>query len=156
MTHGTDNGGPVLFAYDGSEQANAAIREAARQLGADRHGIVLTVWEPMAAFPFAGAAVSGTVFEDDFEAEALRVADEGASLARSLGLDATPLAERGDPVWQSIVAAADEHEASIVVMGSHGRTGIALVLLGSVAANVVRHTSRPVLIVHAPPAANGA
>jgi nucleotide-binding universal stress UspA family protein len=150
MTHGTNNG-TVLFAYDGSDQAKASIREAARQLGPDRHGIVLTVWQPMAAFPFAGAAVGGTAFEADFEREAMKVADEGASLARSVGFDATPLAEHGDPVWHSIVIAADDHDASIVVMGSHGRTGLGLVLLGSVAATVVRHTERPVLIVHAPP-----
>jgi nucleotide-binding universal stress UspA family protein len=35
-------------------------------------------------------------------------------------------------------------------MGSHGRTGIGLVLMGSVAAAVSRHTERPVLIVHSP------
>jgi nucleotide-binding universal stress UspA family protein len=47
------------------------------------------------------------------------------------------------------VEAADEHDAGIIVMGSHGRTGARLVLLGSVAAAVARHTERPVLIVHA-------
>jgi nucleotide-binding universal stress UspA family protein len=149
MTQRTDNG-PVLFAYDGSEQAQAAIREAARQLGSGRHGLVLSVWQPLAAFPFVGAAIGATAFEADFEREAMNVAEAGARLARSVGFDATPLAVRGDPVWHSIVAAADEHAASIVVMGSHGRTGVGLVLLGSVAATVVRHTDRPVLIVHAP------
>ena len=151
MTQRDDNG-PVLFAYDGSEQAKAAIREAARQLGPDRHGVVLTVWQPLAAFPFVGAAIAGTAFEDDFAAEAMKVAVEGADLARAVGFDATPLVDRGDPVWHSIVTAADEQQASLVVMGSHGRTGVGLVLLGSVAATVVRHTKRPVLIVHAPPA----
>jgi nucleotide-binding universal stress UspA family protein len=34
------------------------------------------------------------------------------------------------------------------VLGSHGRNGIGLVLMGSVASAVVRHTTRPVLIVH--------
>jgi nucleotide-binding universal stress UspA family protein len=38
------------------------------------------------------------------------------------------------------------------VLGSHGRTGIGLVLLGSVAAAVARHTDRPVMIVHGPSA----
>jgi nucleotide-binding universal stress UspA family protein len=84
------------------------------------------------------------------ENEAAKVASEGARLARSVGFDATPYVESGDVVWRSIVDSADEHGASIVVMGSHGRTGVSLVLLGSVAASVSRHTDRPVLIVHEP------
>jgi nucleotide-binding universal stress UspA family protein len=58
------------------------------------------------------------------------------------------VAERGDTVWQRIVQVADERDAGIVVMGSHGRTGIPRVLMGSVAASASSHTDRPVLIVH--------
>ena len=141
--------GPILFAYDGSEQAKAAIREAARQLNAGRAAIVLTVWQPLAALPFAPATGAADI-EASIETEARSVAEEGATLARSVGFDATTsVAEDGTPVWSSIVSAADDGDASIVVMGSHGRTGIGLVLMGSVAAAVARHTERPVLIVHA-------
>jgi nucleotide-binding universal stress UspA family protein len=88
--------------------------------------------------------------EDGVEKEAANVASEGARLARSVGFDARPLTQGGQPVWRSIVDSADEHDASLLVLGSHGRTGIGLVLMGSVAAAVARHTDRPVLIVHAP------
>jgi nucleotide-binding universal stress UspA family protein len=141
--------GQVLFAYDGSDPAKDAIREAARQLRSGRRGMVLTVWEPLASHPFAGEAAAWGVLEDDFEGEAQKVAEEGARLARSVGFDATPLAQSGNPVWQRIVSSAADHDAEIVVMGSHGRSGIGLVLMGSVAAAVSRHTERPVLIVHA-------
>lgn len=152
MTH-VSNDGPVLFAYDGSEHAKAAIREAARLLSPGRRGIALTVWQPLAAHPFAApGAASAMDLEADLESEAKKVADEGARLARSLGFVAAPLAESGNPAWQAIVLAADDHDASLVVMGSHGRTGVGLVLLGSVAGTVSRHTDRPVLIVHSPPA----
>ena len=141
--------GPVLFAYDGSEQAKAAIRQAARQLQNGRPAIVLTVWQPFAALPFAGApGVPSTGLEEGFETEARRVANEGVELARSAGFAARPNAEQGDPIWKRIVDSADEHDASIIVMGSHGRTGISLVLLGSVAEATVRHTERLVLIAH--------
>jgi nucleotide-binding universal stress UspA family protein len=151
-TH-TSNGGPVLFAYDGSEQAKAAIREAARQLKPGRHGIALTVCEPLASYPFVGpGAVTAMDLESQLGSEAGKVADEGAELARSVGFDATALAETGDTVGQAIVRSADEHDAGLVVMGSHGRSGIGLVLLGSVAATVARHSKRPLMIVHAPPA----
>jgi nucleotide-binding universal stress UspA family protein len=142
--------GPVLFAYDGSEHAKAAITEAGRQLRNGRRAIVLTVWQPLAAMPFAAAP--GVVTPPGPEAdenEAQSVAQEGAGLVRSMGFDVEPLVERGSPIWRGIVDAADEHDAAIVVMGSHGRTGIPLVLLGSVAGATVRHTERPVLIAHA-------
>ena len=74
--------------------------------------------------------------------------EEGAELARSRGFDAEPVAEQGDPVWQRIISYAEERDAGIVVMGSHPRTGIGLVLLGSVAAATTRHTDLPVLIAH--------
>jgi nucleotide-binding universal stress UspA family protein len=84
-----------------------------------------------------------------------RTASEGAELARKAGFEAEGSVQRGDPTWQRIVEAADEHDADIVVMGSHGRTGVGLVLMGSVAAATARHTDLPVLIVHrASPAGN--
>jgi nucleotide-binding universal stress UspA family protein len=147
--------GPILFAYDGSEQAKNAIREAGRQLVDGRKAIVLTVWQPLAAVPFAGISSTPDV-EAGIEAEARTVAEEGARLAGSVGFTASALAQDGSPIWNSIVTAADEHEAGIVVMGSHGRTGLDFVLMGSVAAAVARHSDRPVLIVHAPKQAHAA
>jgi nucleotide-binding universal stress UspA family protein len=137
----------VVLAYDGSERAKASIREAARQLGSGRRAIALTVWQPMAAVPFAGTAI---VPPPTTEEEATELAGEGATLARSAGFDARPLVERGDPVWRVIVDAADAQDAGIVVLGSHGRSGIGLVLLGSVATAVAQHTDLSVLIVHTP------
>jgi nucleotide-binding universal stress UspA family protein len=139
---------PVLFAYDGSDHAKAAIREAGEQLRTDRRAIVLTVWEPLGALPFATATGAPPGLEEGFAQEAQRVADEGAELARSAGFDATGVTERGDPIWQRIVDAADENDAGLIVMGSHGRTGVGLALVGSVAAATARHTDRPVMIAH--------
>jgi nucleotide-binding universal stress UspA family protein len=140
---------PVLFAYDGSAQAKAAIRQAAEQLRNGRPAIVLTVWHALAVVPFPTAVgLTSEGLEDSIEQQARRVAEEGAQLARSGGFDAEPVAEQGDPVWQRIVDYAEERDAGIVVMGSHARTGIGLVLLGSVAAATARHTDLPVLIAH--------
>ena len=142
---------PILFAYDGFEDAKAAIRQAGRQFGSGRAAIVLTVWKPFKAMPFASAPVAPAGLEANVEREARRVADEGARLARLSGFQAEPIAERGDSVWQRIVQSAEEHDAAIVVLGAHGRTRTRLVAMGSVAAATAEQTTRPVLIVHASP-----
>ena len=143
------NDQPILIAYDGSEYARAAIAQAGEQLGAGRRAIVLTVWQPFEATGFVGAPVMAPVeVEKGVERDARRVADEGAALARRAGFDTEPVVERGDPIWERIVESADHYDASIVVMGSHGRTGISRMLLGSVAGSAANHTPRPVLIAH--------
>lgn len=52
----------------------------------------------------------------------------------------------GDPA-ATIVRVAQEHGVDLIVMGTHGRTGLQHVLLGSVAENVIRHATCPVLTV---------
>ena len=52
----------------------------------------------------------------------------------------------GPPFW-GICQAAEKYHADLIVMGSHGRTGLAHVFLGSVAERVVRHAACPVLVV---------
>ena len=52
----------------------------------------------------------------------------------------------GEPFWD-ICRIAEEEKVDLIVMGSHGRTGLAHVLLGSVAERVVRHAPCPVLVV---------
>jgi universal stress protein A len=56
-------------------------------------------------------------------------------------------AVREGKTWVEICEAAEEESADIIVIGSHGRTGLAHVLLGSVAETVVRHSRCPVLVV---------
>ena len=54
--------------------------------------------------------------------------------------------EEGQPV-DMIVRYADEIDADLIIMGTHGRTGLDYILLGSVAGGVIRKCSRPVLII---------
>jgi nucleotide-binding universal stress UspA family protein len=142
---------PVLFCFDGSAQARAAVEEAGRQLERSRRAIVATVWSPAELMSFVGATLAEPVgFDDQVASNAMEVAEAGAKLAREAGFEATPVVARtADSIWRALVSLADEHEAGLVVLGSHGRTGLSEVLLGSVAAAVTQHTARPVLVVHA-------
>jgi nucleotide-binding universal stress UspA family protein len=141
--------GPVLFAYDGSELAKLAIEEAGRQLAPGRDALVVCVWEP---FDVGFVPVTGLSFDAaqirDVKRAAEDTAAEGASLAEAAGFRARSVAVEGAPSWKAIVEVADERDASVIVLGSHGRTGLADVLLGSVAGAVAAHSRRTVLISH--------
>jgi len=141
--------GPVIFAYDGSRLAKAAIAEAGRQLSAGRDALVLTVWrtfnvgflpEPGAEFDAACADAVGEAAE--------QTAAHGAELAQAAGFSAQPLAVQGTPAGQGITEAADDHDASLIVLGAHRRGGLGGLVAGSVAAEVAAHSQRPVMIVH--------
>jgi nucleotide-binding universal stress UspA family protein len=143
--------GPIVFAYDGSDLAKLAIDEAARQLAPGRAALVLTVWHP---FDVGFVPVGGVRFDaaqiSDVKRAAEQTAAEGASLARAAGFDARGAAVEAEPTWKGIVKVADEHDSSLIVLGSHGRTGLASVLIGSVAEAVAAHSRRSVLIIHRP------
>jgi nucleotide-binding universal stress UspA family protein len=141
--------GPVLFAYDGSELAGHAITEAGRQLRAGRDAVVLTVWEP---FNVGFLPVGGTEFDaagaDEVRAAAEKTALLGASLAEAAGFRADIMTAEAAPTWKGIVNAAESRDASLIVLGSHGRSGVTSLMVGSVASAVAAHSRRSVLIVH--------
>jgi nucleotide-binding universal stress UspA family protein len=142
------NGKPILFAYDGSEASKQSIRDAGRELGRDRDAIVVTVWDPLTAFPFVSTGLADADIVDEMGSGARRVAAEGAELARAAGFHGTPLTETGSPVWRVVLDVAHDQDAGLLVLGSHSRSRLPHVPLGSVSAAVVRHSERPVLIVH--------
>jgi nucleotide-binding universal stress UspA family protein len=156
MTNPMPDAAPILIAYDGSEHAKSAIRVAGAQLGPGRRALVATVFEPLDEVPFfgvAGVPVEPETMEQLFgaaEAAARKAAEEGGALAREGGFDAESLPIAGAPVWERIVAVAEERDCELIVIGSRGLSGIKHALLGSVAAAVAQHSKRSILIVHKP------
>jgi nucleotide-binding universal stress UspA family protein len=141
--------GPVLFAYDGSELAALAIDDAARQLAVGRDAVVVCVWQPVDV----GFAPTGKRrFDADQASEVRKAAEEtaahGASLAQEAGFRSQSLAVEAAPTWKGIVETAAERKASLIVLGSHRRSGLVGHLHGSLAAAVVTHSPSSVLIVH--------
>jgi len=141
--------GPVLFAYDGSELATLAIEQAGKQLATGRDALVLCVWQPA---DVGFVPTNKRHFDANQASEVKRAAEEiaaqGASLAEKAGFRSQSMAVKAAPTWKGIVETAEEQQASLIVLGSHRRSGVVGHVLGSVAAAVVTHSATSVLVVH--------
>ena len=146
---GAGGSGPVVFAYDGSELAEHAIEEAGRLLEAGGEALVVTVWQPfdVGFLPPAGLQIDAAQIADVRNAAA-QTAAAGAALAQAAGFRAQNAEIERSPTWKGIAELADEHDARLIVLGSHGRSGLAGAIVGSVAGTVAAHSRRSVLIVH--------
>jgi nucleotide-binding universal stress UspA family protein len=81
---------------------------------------------------------------ESLERERARLAPNGTEVAVML---------RAGVAWEEILSAAQELDAGLIVVGTHGRRGLPRALLGSVAEKVVRLSPIPVMTVHGKPAA---
>lgn len=135
----------VLCAVDFSSSSEAAVAEAAALVRPGGAGITLLhVVE-------APVAMSGVHFESQFlrdlDREATAALDELATkLRREVDVPVRTQLRVGYAGAQILAALDDGPAYDLVVMGSHGRTGLRRALLGSVAEKAVRHAPCPVLI----------
>jgi nucleotide-binding universal stress UspA family protein len=144
----------IVLAIDGSKFSEAAAQAVIAQARPDNSTEiqVLHVVEPpslLVARDMGGYdRTLETVWEQEIKrAQALvaKVADE----LRSKGLKATATVEQGDPK-SKIIDAASKWHADLIVVGSHGHTGLEHFLLGSVSDGVARHAGCSVEIVRIP------
>jgi nucleotide-binding universal stress UspA family protein len=143
--------GPVLFAYDGSELAELAIEKAGVQLAPGRDALVVCVWQPAdVGFVPSGGRSFDAAAAGEVRKAAEETAEHGASLADEAGFQTQSIAIEAAPTWKGIIEVAEKHGASLIVLGSHRRSGLAGHLLGSVAAAVAAHSICPVMIVRQP------
>jgi nucleotide-binding universal stress UspA family protein len=136
----------ILCPIDFSEGSREALRLAVDKLGPDAHLVLVHVWQPPFVYgPDAG--FPGNVFiETKTLAENELATWKGQAEQLGARRVSTVLAT-GAP-WHEIVELARQDPAiDLIAMGTHGRTGIKHVLLGSVAEKVVRHAPCPVLAV---------
>jgi nucleotide-binding universal stress UspA family protein len=90
----------------------------------------------------------------DIETPAREAATEELQKALAAARTQLPTAvavlKQAGAVWEQILATAREVGADLIVLGTHGRTGVSHALIGSVAERVVRHSPVPVLTVCRP------
>lgn len=134
----------ILVPLDGSSPANDALAYALEQFG-DADIVALYVMDPV-----DGATAWGPGSADDWLTTAERrsetVLENATESAADVSREITTDSAVGRPA-KTIVEYVEENDIDHVVIGSHGRDGIARVLLGSVAETVVRRAPVPVTVV---------
>ena len=141
----------ILMATDGSSASDHAARVAVDLARA--HGAALTALYVVDPYPFLGM---GEVNPMGFDAYMNAARDQAAGAhtrileACNTGDVAVPVEMRvveDVPVLEGVLRTAHDQQADLIVIGSHGRSGIARLMLGSVAAKVVAQSPVPVLVV---------
>jgi nucleotide-binding universal stress UspA family protein len=135
---------PVDFEQP-SEHALAYAMDLAETLGAAVH--VISAHEiPTARVPGGAVVITPDLVSRVTEA-AQRALDKVCAPHRDRKVSLTSHIEEGDP-REVIVKVAREKSANLIVMGTHGRKGIARLLIGSVTEAVLRTAEVPVVTVH--------
>lgn len=152
----------VILAIDGTPEADAIV-EAAIASPLLRGARVSIVSVAPSLVPSTGVMFSGGYgvpigwYEEAVVAARTALETSARAAAERLtaaGLDASWAVPDGDPA-ATLIETADGSDADLIVVGTHGRHGLARLVLGSVARNVLLHTRASVLVLHPTGAAAG-
>ena len=135
----------ILVATDGSALSRRAIRQGvslAKALGARLTAIAVIA--PYTPGNTAIASLQG--FSAAVRKEAWRTLASFNTEARSQGVTAGATTVVGGEPWKAILRTARARKCDLIVMASHGRSGMAGLLLGSETAKVLTHSKIPVLV----------
>jgi len=153
VAEGVDVFQRILCATDFSETAEAAWEMACELARVHRAELALVhVFTDLPSYAYA--EVPGPAVQKVWEEQrqwVQQALEERAAAAAARGLAVRPLLKTGTAA-AAIADAAVEHGVDLVVVGTHGRTGLNRLVIGSVAERVVRIAPCPVLTVK-PPAA---
>lgn len=141
----------ILIPTDGSECSEAAIRHGVELASSiDAEVTFMYALEPL---PSAVSAYGYAPYDEDIVNNLTQAADavleEACKLAKQAGVSFEKRLEHWVRPSDGITTTMSEYD--LVVMGSHGRSGVSRMLLGSVTERVVRQSTRPVLVVRCTP-----
>jgi nucleotide-binding universal stress UspA family protein len=142
----------ILIAVDGSECSEAAIREVIQARPKNTQIRVIHVVESLPVIESWAYAVDWQQIFQQQRKEADALVAQAAKELQDAGFAVTTAIEEG-AAKSAIIEAASKWPADLVIVGSHGRKGLARFLLGSVSEGVARYAPCSVLIVrNRPPA----
>lgn len=139
----------ILLATDGSAASEKAVRMAVALARA--HGAALTALYVIDPYPYLGLGEANPMGFQAYMSSALEHASRAHARVAEICAEGAPVPlqqRRAEDAAASaaILDAATAAGADLIVVGSHGRTGIARLMLGSVAAKVVAQAEVPVLV----------
>jgi nucleotide-binding universal stress UspA family protein len=140
----------ILVAVDFTETSDKAFDFAVEL--AQKFGATVTAVHafeiPVVGFP-DGALVATADVATRIQEAAKQGLDAAVKARQGKGVEVTGVLREGSP-HEEVKAVAEQMGMDLIVIGTHGRKGLARALLGSVAENVVRTVKLPVLTIHGP------
>ena len=144
----------ILIPTDGSELAEHAVTSGlslAKSVGAKVS--VIVVEEPFNWFSVSEIQTRQITEEaakhtEQIKKHATSVLNRAANAAKQAGVSCNTIQVENVQHYQAIIAAAKDKGCDLIVMASHGRSGLSAVLLGSMTTKVLTHTKTPVLVCH--------
>ena len=140
----------ILIPTDGSKLSTKAIKTAARLgklCGARITGLSVIPPNPMPIYSESMSyGIAPRNFKEIREKEAKRALAVVKIEAETSGVPVSTVTVTADQPWRAIIATARSKKCDLIVMASHGRSGLSALLLGSETAKVLTHTKVPVLV----------
>lgn len=135
--------GKILLATDGSDSVQAAIQEAISMAKFCNSKLnVISVVEVNPEFEALAPE-----YVEKAENEAREHLESIRQRAAAEGIDCEVSAHQGEEPYQFIVDEAKKIKADVIVLGTHGRTGLKRLMMGSVASRVIGHAPCKVMVV---------
>ncbi|WP_424195678.1 universal stress protein [Ampullimonas aquatilis] len=140
----------ILVSTDGSELSQKAVDKAielASQLKAELVGV--HVYSPY-PYPIYGEFIPPEMPETYLERvkeEATNFLQKLKTAAEAKGIKTTVVSKESFSPWEAIIETTKEQQCDGIVMASHGRRGVASLLLGSETQKVLTHSNVPVLVI---------
>jgi nucleotide-binding universal stress UspA family protein len=140
----------ILWPSDASESANRALDvaiEVAKQFGAKLYGLQVVTEVP--TLTDTGPPMSGINiprYEEELRQGAQEALEEMIKATVPDDIEVETFIEMGKPV-EVIITFAKEKGIDLIVMATHGRSGLSHLFIGSVAENVIRYSPIPTLII---------
>ena len=140
----------ILIPTDGSKLSDQAVRQGlqlAKSLSAKV--VALHVTAPFHVWSASADTLSETREQTEKKAAEFskQILDTIAGMARESGVACACHSQSGEHIWKEIIMAAEKFGCDVICMASHGRRGLAAMLIGSETVKVLTHSKIPVLVV---------